>query len=141
MKKLTNEETIITSNANKIILTNYRVYMKDKILGQSYSVGIFLENISSIEMKHKQRVIFLILAILNFIGGIYLGELSSAIVGVLIFAAIWWFTRRHVVSISSNGGSSLDFKVTGMSDYQVENFIYELSEAKLERIERLKYSE
>ncbi len=61
----------------------------------------------------------------------------ATLLGAIVFALVWWSTRRHVVSLSSDGGSSLDFRVSGMSNVQIEDFTHQLSLAKLERIQQL----
>lgn len=135
MKLLPNEEKLLTSNGEKIVLTNYRIQMDDSILGQSYSISIFLENISSIEIKYKNNILFLILGALSAIGGFAGGSPELGLIVGGIFIAIWWFTRKHVVSISSDGGSSLDFQVSGMKMEQIYDFRYNVELAKQERIQ------
>ena len=140
MKLLTNEEKLITSNNNKIILTNHRIQMKDSFWGQSFTVIIFLEDISSIEIKYKSVILFLILGFICMLGGFYLFIENSGILGFVlsgIFFAFWWFTRKHIVSISSKGGSSLNFMVQGIGDEKINEFIHNVSHAKLTRINQL----
>jgi len=144
MKLLPNEEKVLTSNEDKIILTNYRIQMTDSEWGQSFNISIFLEDISSIEVKYKSYIFLLILAVICVLGGFYLASQhggSSSLIGGLvlggIFFAIWWFTRKHVISISSDGGSSLSFLVTGMNDEIISDFIYKLSLAKYIRVNQL----
>ncbi len=59
MKLLPNEEKLITSNEDRIILTNFRITKRDEIWGKSYRISIFLEDISSIEVHFKSNCIFL----------------------------------------------------------------------------------
>lgn len=142
MKLLPNELEVVTSNDNKIILTNHRIQMNDSMWGQSFFISIFLEDISSIETKYKSYIFFLILAGISVLGGIF-GVVSgneeaflSLIFGGIFFAA-WWFTRKHVISISSNGGSSLNFIVQGMGNEQINDFVYKVSLAKQTRVNQL----
>lgn len=46
MYLLTNEIEILSSNENKVILTNQRIHLEDKEWGHSYNITIFLEDIS-----------------------------------------------------------------------------------------------
>ena len=144
MKLLTNEKTLVSSNGNKIILTDHRIQMTDKALGQAFTISIFLENISSIEIKYKSNIMLLILGGLAIIGGGILGLqprpnnlfMSGVIVGIILIA-IWWFTRKHIISITPNGGASLDFMVQGMKEEQINDFVHNVSQAKLTRMNAL----
>lgn len=144
MKLLPNESTLVTSNQDKVILTDHRIHMNDKEWGRSYSISIFLENISSIETKYNSLVIFLILGVLAALAGIFLtieglnenGMFLSFIVSIALFI-FWWLSRRHVISVSSNGGSKLNFEVTKMSDEKIMAFVHNISEAQQKRIQLL----
>ncbi len=139
MKLLSNEKELLTSNGNKIILTNYRIQLKDSIWGQSFAIIIFLEDISSIEVKYKSNLLFIALAILSLLFTVY----SNNNIGFLIsciFFAIWWFTRKHIIAIAPNGGSVLNFQVEGMNDSVIYDFIDNVSSAKLNRIGELAQS-
>jgi hypothetical protein len=57
MKKLENENVILTSNNDKVILTDHRIHMKVKDWGIDYSIGIFLEDISSIEVQKQFDIV------------------------------------------------------------------------------------
>ena len=54
-----------------------------------------------------------------------------------MFIALWWFSRKHLVSISSNGGKSLNFIVEKMTDDNIEDFVIKVQEAKLKRVNEL----
>ena len=73
MKLLPNEEKLITSNEDKIVLTNHRIQMTDSFWGQSFTISIFLEDISSIEIKYKSNILLLILGAICVLGGFYMG--------------------------------------------------------------------
>jgi len=136
MKLLPNEEKLITSDNNNIVLTNYRIQMTDSEWGQSFSISIFLENISSIEIKYKSSIILLILGAICAIGSIYLKNPEGFIICAILFAA-YWFTRKHIISISSDGGSSLSFLVQGMDDEKINDFVHNVSLAKQTRVNQL----
>jgi len=151
MKLLPNELELVTSNENKIILTNHRIQMTDSVWGQSFFISIFLEDISSIETKYKSNLLFLILAVLFVLGGIFAavngggggqgsGGGGTFIAGLIIggiFFALWWFTRKHVISIGSNGGASLNFMVQGMGNEKINDFVHKVSLAKQTRVNQL----
>jgi hypothetical protein len=144
MKLLENEEKLISSNEDKIVLTDHRVLMEDRSLGQSYSISIFLEDISSIEVKYKSNILFIGMGILSIISGIYLSggrtESNFIVAGFLggaFFFALWWLFRKHVISISSNGGGRMNFEIKGMSKEKVSEFAHKVSLAKQLRLSRL----
>lgn len=143
MKLLPNEEKLITSNEDRIILTNFRITKRDEIWGKSYRISIFLEDISSIEVHFKSNIILLSIGILLILAGGVIGDLGGAesSAGPLllggIFIAVWWFSRKHIVTVSSDGGSSLNILVKGMSDAKIEDFITSIQEVKLKRMNEL----
>lgn len=143
MKLLQNEEKLITSDEDRMILTNYRITKRDEVWGKSYKISIFLEDISSIEVHFKSNIVFLIIGILLALAGLVMSSqggaessVGSFVIGG-IFIAIWWFNRKHIVSISSDGGSTLNILVKGMSDGKIEDFITSVQDAKLKRINQL----
>lgn len=146
MKLLTNEQEITSSNENKIVLTNYRVTLNERYGGVDTTIIIFLENISSLEMHKKTNPLFLLLGILGLIIGIFLsfnGEFRGApivafsLIAGLVFLGLYWFSRRHLVSIKSNGGTALEFEIAKMSQVDVEEFLFKVQEAKLQRANSL----
>jgi hypothetical protein len=141
MKKLNNEKNILVSDNDLITLTDHRIYLDEKMWGYNYYIEIYLENISSIEAKYASKPLFLILSILFLISFIFLGisENESSAMGIglvlgLVFFLLWWRSRKHVLSISSNGGSKLNFSVEGFSDEKIEDFVWKLSQAKADRV-------
>lgn len=143
MKIIPNEDIIQSSNDNKVVLTTQRVYMTDTVWGNSYNISIFLEDISSIESKYTSRVILIALAMLVLILGYVASDRGSGVlVGSLIIAAAfvlaWFMSKKHVISISSDGGASLNFIVTGMSAENINDFIYNVSLAKAAKVKNLR---
>jgi hypothetical protein len=144
MQLLPDEELLITSNQDKVVLTSQRVYLKDKEWGRSYQIILFLENISSIENVYKSNPVLLVIAALGLIvglvtvdraydGGLWLGAFTVA----GIFLLLWLNSRRHVVTISSNGGAKLNFLVEGMGEGQVQDFVDKVAAAKAGRMNQL----
>lgn len=143
-----NEHEILSSNENKIILTNQRIQMNDKEWGRSYSVTIFLEDISSMQILYKSNILWIIIAalcllysVISFLTmGDYYSDTDSikiAFVLGLIFLALQWFSKRHIISIHSDGGKPLEFLVNRMPDAQIEDFIDKVQLAKAERMNEL----
>lgn len=141
---LPGEEKLVTSNGEKIILTNHRIYMADSDWYSSFSIVIFLEDISSIQTKYVGNIVFLILGCLALSSGIYgsfqnypHGSFNFGYIGGAILFLLWWLSRRNLISISSHAGSSLNFQVEQLSKEQIENFIFKIQSAKAKRINRL----
>ncbi|MEO6289130.1 MAG: hypothetical protein ABIO76_04385 [Ginsengibacter sp.] len=141
MTLLPNEEKLVISNGDKIILTTHRIRLKDRDWYGSYSMDIFLEDISSIETKYKGNVIFLILGCLALSSTLYFsmreytsGSLSFNFIAGIVLLVLWWFSRKHLVSITSHGCTSLVFETGKIPREQVENFIYKIQLAKAKRI-------
>ena len=62
--------------------------------------------------------------------------LLGFVVGILMFA-FWWFSRKHLISIGSDGAASLDFGLQGMSDDKIEKFLFDVNSAKNQRMNYL----
>ncbi|UEG50680.1 hypothetical protein LK994_04235 [Ferruginibacter lapsinanis] len=146
MLLLPNERQIVTANDDKIILTNQLIQLNDKSSGNSYQITMFLENISSFEKRYISYPFLLILSVLAILFGAatYINgaggdreESPFIIVGGIILLIIWFFTKKHIIKIKSDGGSSLDFVISKMSDELVEDFLYKVSVAKLNRVANL----
>ncbi|MGB5031541.1 MAG: hypothetical protein WBO76_05480 [Saprospiraceae bacterium] len=144
MNLLPNENKLFTSNEDKIILTNLRIQMTDRVWGQSFSISVFLEDISSIESKYKSNILLLIFGVICVCVGFYLsgqrGGNESMFVGFVVaavFLAVWRLTRKHIISVTSVGGTSLNFMVQGMGDDKINDFVYNVSLAKLTRVNQL----
>lgn len=138
-----NENKILTSNSNNIILTNYRIHMAEKELGRSYGITIFLEDISSVQLLYKSNFGLLILALLSTLVLLYslsTGKsdmiMGSLLAGLLLLL-LWFLSRKHIVSIHPDGGKPLEFEVGQMPGQQIENFVNKLQLAKAERMSEL----
>ena len=131
MTLLPNEEKLIISNDEKVILTTHRIRMADSYWYNSFSIVIFLEDISSIETKHRGNILILIFSCLEILSGFYFSwqkygysPLNFNFIGGIFLLLFWWFSRKHIVSISTRGDRALNFQVDQMSKAQIENFIY-----------------
>src|SRR5262245_48304785 len=104
MMLLTNEAQIVSSNEGKIILTNQRIHMADRDWGNAYSISIFLEDISSVEMRYSSNILFLIMAIVAGCFCAYSfaylkedGPSAAGLLATVIFFALYWASRKHLV--------------------------------------------
>lgn len=141
MKLMQNEEIILSADKNRVTLTDCRIFMDSKQWGKFYKISIFLEDISSIEAKYVSHPVLLIIGILLFILGFAfsgntkdnISILAGLLLG-LVFILAWWFEKKCLIKISSNGGSSIKFEEKKKSQDIVDNFILNVHEAKSKRI-------
>jgi len=144
MNFLSNERLLVSSNDNKIILTDQRIHLTDKIWGKPYQITIFLEDISSVEYLWRENIYYLISAALLFLLAVVnIGNVSS--IGIVYFGFImggmfltfWLKSRQRLIKISSKGGSALCFIVERMDDPHIEDFLHKVQEAKSHRLKEL----
>jgi hypothetical protein len=121
MNPLPGEQTLV--QADSLTVTTHRV-RQDKISwGAAQTVGIMLEDISSCALLYRSYYVWLILAALSIVGGLTFrnpfGFSSSSteigVVAALVFAVLFFVTRRQALLISPAGGLSIVY-VTGGSD-------------------------
>src|SRR5689334_22736677 len=118
MVLLPGEQKLVTSNDNKIILTTQRIIMRDVERSYMHSIEIFLEDISSVEVKYTSNVKLLQLGILGVLGVVafYFNTVGPNAPGIILLASLvliglWWFSRQHILAITSKGGSELNFRI------------------------------
>jgi hypothetical protein len=141
---LSNESELVSSNEKKIILTNQRIHMTDKEWGNTYSITMFLEDISSIERRYNSNMLFLVLGIVAALFSFYFYEFDvdkaaerfSLI--AMIFFVLYWITRKNIVSITSHGGKSMNFETAGLPEQEIQKFLKNVQEAKLQRMDQLR---
>ena len=133
------EEILTQSNDKTITLTNFRIRYYESKFGNAGLVSIHLPKVSSIEMKYKSNLSFLYLGGFLIAAGIFIGLTNSyggeepMLLGTGVGAflvLIYWLTRRHVVSISSDGGAKINFQTKGMKNEDHVNFINKIEAAK-----------
>jgi hypothetical protein len=141
MNLLSGERLLVSSNDDKIILTDQRIHMTDKIWGKSYQITIFLEDISSIEHLYRNNIFYVVLAMLSFflaVISIGSGANVATIYGGLIvgglFLTLWLGSRQRLIKISSKGGGALCFIIEGMSEAYIDEFLHKVQEAKANRL-------
>ncbi|HEX9511475.1 MAG TPA: hypothetical protein VF939_13395 [Puia sp.] len=144
MNLLSDEHLLVSSNDDKIILTDQRIHMADKIWGKSYQITIFLEDISSIEHLYRNNIFYLILAMLSFFmavisigSGVSIPTLYTGFIVGGIFLTLWLGSRQRLIKISSRGGGALCFIIEGMDETYIDDFLHKVQEAKSNRLKDL----
>lgn len=139
MKLLPNEQTLVTSNQNKITLTTQRIQLIDKEWGHYYKLVFFLENISTIELRISSNIILLILSGVGLIAGIYLygnqnNPFNAGTIAAVLLFLVWLFTRKRIISITADCGNKMNIEVNEMSQDEIESFIDDVQAAQLNRL-------
>ena len=151
MMLLSNETELVSSNGKKIILTDQRIHMTDRDWGNDYSITIFLEEISAVEIKYTGNKLLFVIGGVAALFCFYFyasgknghfaamspnpEEISST--AAIVFIIFYWLSRKRIVSITSRGGKSLNFEVGSLRENDIQHFITQVQEAKLQRIQQL----
>lgn len=133
------ERLISQSDNNEITLTSHRIRYNSSSTGRGHVISIALEKISSIEIHYKSWILVLLLGILFVGAGIIIGANNNgeAMILVLILGGVcillYFLTRKHVVTISSDGGAKINFETKGMKRETLLDFINKIEVAKSNR--------
>ena len=130
-----NEKIISQSDGNIITLTNLRIRYSLTGVSQEHIISIFLDKISSIESRYSSKYVFLYLSIFGFITSAYFLLNETSDVGML-FAIVsigllymYFKSRKHFITITTDGSNQLNFQVDGMKNSLILDFISQVEEA------------
>ncbi len=139
MKYFEKEEPVLASENNRIVLTSRRIRQAEN---KTDFTSIMLEKISSIEVRYQSWILILLAGIICIVAGFILLRNGSVeamacfgVGGICILVYI--VTRKHIVSISSDGGAKIVFATRGMSKERVIEFVDKVEEAKNKLISSL----
>lgn len=114
--------------------------MKNKSWVNNYYISISLEDIGSVENKYTSKITYLFYALFSVLTSIISINITNiniqqiltsiGVLAALIFFVLWSTSRKNIISITSNGGTKLEFLVDGMSEKNIENFINDVLNAK-----------
>lgn len=135
------EKILGSSDNNSMALTTHRIhYNSGSSFGGEY-ITMNLENISSIEVKYSSNYYLFILAGLGIIFTLFLlvngrnNNLLFLSTGLSIsFVLLYFYSRKKVISICSNGASRMNIKANNMSSKAISNYLDKIAKAKNERI-------
>ena len=134
MTLLENEKNLDFLEKNAVVLTNFQLTQEN---GNLYKISIFLKNISSIIAHYKTEPIFIVLSTVSFIAGVVLALqgyfISFGIASFVLCAvltAAYFLTKKHVITVSSDGGEKMVIEVQKKSHERIEEFITNIQQAK-----------
>lgn len=116
-----NEKLITESEDKRLKLTSHRLRHYKNTSSKSDFTTIMLDKISSIELTYYKSSIWLLLV----------GILTIPIVLGLILIIMYFFSKKHVVSITPDGGTPIMFETKGMKREFLEDFIDKIESASL----------
>lgn len=145
MKRLPGEQDLAKSISDKIVLTDRRIWISTNDWSNAYSIAIFLEDISVVERKHTSTPLYFILGMLALLGSVYQFITTSGedmlylafFAGAVVFLLVWMISRRHLISVTSHSGISLNYEVEQMTKKEIEKFMDDVQQAKYDRVNKL----
>ena len=138
--ELFSDEKIITqSDGNLITLTDYRIRYTDKEWGRAYIISILLRNVSSIQIRSRSRWYFFVIGVLILLFSLnyFLFSYPGVIEGIIglvvgsVFIYLYLRSRKHYLTISSNGGNDINFFIQDMKQETVIDFVNRVEKAML----------
>lgn len=137
-------DEIELSHLDKVTLTNLRIYSEVKSwFGNKNNKVIFLEDINYMEPDYKNPFWLLILGALSVLlalylrfnfGGTDLGKFYYFAAGCVL---LWWLFRKYAINVISSSCKEISFTVDWFNKKKIENFITEIQQAKLNRVNEL----
>ena len=132
-------ETTIATCGDHVTLTTHRLRYDCKIVGQRVVRSIMLDELVSCEMKHTSNLMFLVLAMISFLGAIYVfvghtdpdsekHAILAVIVGVIL-VLVFFLTRRQIISLAS-AGVTIRFEIPSGNPDEILAFIDNIEHAK-----------
>lgn len=122
MNLFENEQRITQSDNNQIILTNKRLRYQYNNAKNPDFTSIMLDKISAISVSYHQASVWMLI-------------LGIVLIPLLIgFIIIWLYfkSKTHVVTITSDGSASIVFATKGMKREFLDDFIDKVEKASLE---------
>lgn len=145
-EQLLPEESVLFFTENGMVtLTTHRVRYNNKIWGQSNFISIMLEKISAVQVLSISYPLLWILGALTGVAGLLLatshngshnGGTPEVVISLFIafFLIVGYFiSRRHVCTITSDGGGKIIFRTENMPTAALIDFVHQIEAAKYKR--------
>lgn len=130
---LPGEQIVLSSDNDVLVLTNKRVRYDFTSWGQSNLIGITLDSIASCGLITKTFPFLLILAAVAVLAAFTQrgSEMFGLFIVAAVLVAVYFFTRKAVISVASNGGQEILVPTKGMARDAVIKFVEAVEAEKL----------
>jgi hypothetical protein len=137
MKLMADEKILLSSNDDELVLTNIRVRLESESFGHARIVSIMLEELASCAITRISHPVFLVIAVICFLGGALIAAngrgndnaLIAGIVLAVVFVLIYLVNRQQVLALAS-AGATINVNTQGMKLDDVRAFIDRAEAAK-----------
>ncbi len=137
MKLFENETLIKDFNKAYISVTNKRVRYEDSSSGNTKIVSMTLESVSSCGVVTNSSPLLIVFGIIAFLGIFIVKEDNMRVVliaiAILLFT-IYFFTRKAVISISSNGGDKISVPINNVKRGTIVEIVDTIEEQKIKNL-------
>jgi len=130
------EENITSSTDKRVILTNKRIWKLESGFGKARTTSIHLQKVSSVEIQYKSWLWALIIGVFFIVAGLLavLGRSEEiavlAVIAGVVLIILYLLSRRHLITVTSDGGTKLNILTKGMSSDDVLDFVNKIEQAK-----------
>ena len=121
MNAFENEKLIIESDNKQIRLTSHRLRYYETPKNNSDFTSIMLDKISSIELTYYKSSIWLLI----------IGIVTIPILVGLILIYMFFTSKRHVISVTPDGGKPIIFATKGMKRNFLDDFIDKVEQTSM----------
>lgn len=131
---LPEEQIVISSGNDELVLTNKRLRYDSKEFGKSNFLSMTLSSVASCGLVTKSQPILLLISIILAALAISIGDGEATATGLAIsvlFTLIYFGTRKAVLSIASTGGREIMVSVQGMKREELIRFVNTVENLKL----------
>jgi hypothetical protein len=133
---LPNEQIVTQTDYGVLTLTTKRVRYDSVLWGRSHLVSITLGSVASCGLVTRSYRLLLLLGGIAFVASFL--QAGAGFWGLLVAGAVlvgaYWFTRKTVISVASNGGESILFPTQGMKREAVLAFVEAVEREKLKEV-------
>ena len=142
---LPDEQIVMSSTDDSLVLTNRRVYYDSVSIGRSSLISVTLDAVASCGLVTRSYPILLILAAVDFLiflsvdtASFFAANRSFMLVFGIALIIAYIATRKAVISIASNGGDKIIVLANSIGRKQVIRFIDAIELQKHRYMERLR---
>ena len=133
-------ERVLISSANRLLLSNKRVRYDSIDWGRSEFVSMTLDSVASCGLVTRSHPTLLVLSALASIFAFTQDQpkIWYLLAVAVAFLVAYFVTRRAMMTISSNGGQSIQMSTKGMTRESVVDFLNSVEREKMNYLLREK---